>query len=142
MRRSKSDTIAEYREAFLAGKSEDYRKKFDEKNENQQYAAISHWKSSAKNFAGATKDLAKVTATTVVSYLKDAHKKLKDLETLSPKESAKIISVLDSVKDTIDNFSRLKKEQLLDTLKSEKEKLQKQGMDLDRQIEALQNELN
>lgn len=141
MRKSKSETIAEFRDEFLANKSEEYRNKFNEKNLDQQYAAIANWKRNAKNLGQATKDLAKVTAGTVVSYLKDAHKKLQKLETLTPKEAQKIVNALDAVRGSIDNFERMKKQQLLDVLKNEKVRLAKQGSDLDRQIEELQNEL-
>ena len=142
MRRSRSETIAEYRDEFLSSKSDDYKNKFNEKTLDQQYAAIANWKKNAKNLGMATKDLAKVTAATVMSYLKDAHKKLQKLETLTPKEAEKIVGLLDSVKGVVDNFDRLKKQQLIEVLKNEKEKLAKQNSDLDRQIEKLQNELN
>lgn len=142
MRRSRSETIAEYRDEFLSSKSEDYKNKFNEKTLDQQYAAIANWKKNAKNLGMATKDLAKVTAATVMSYLKDAHKKLQKLETLTPKEAEKIVGLLDSVKGVVDNFDRIKKQQLIEVLKNEKEKLAKQNSDLDRQIEKLQNELN
>lgn len=141
MKRTIGDTISEYRDEFLAGKSEAYKEKFEQKNEKQQYAAIQNWKRNAKNLAESTKDLAKVTANTVVSYLKDAHKKLQKLETLSPKEAEKLQGLLDSVRSTIDNFDRMKKEQYLAYLNQEKLKLQKQGENLDRQIEELKNKL-
>lgn len=141
MRRSKSETIAEFRDQFLEGKSDDYRNKFNEKNENQQYAAIANWKRNAKNLGVATKDLAKVTATSVVAYLKDAHKKLVKLEELTPKEAQKIVDMLDMVKGAVDNFDRIKKQQLLQVLKNEKDKLAQQGTELDRKIEDLQNQL-
>lgn len=142
MRRTKSETIAEYRDEFLAGKSEEYKNKFDQKNENQQYVAIANWKRNAKNLVDSTKDLATVTAGTVVSYLKDAHKNLKKMATLTPKEAQKMQDLLDQFRTAIDNFDRMKKEQLLQTLKAEKEKIEKQGSDLDRKIADLQNELN
>lgn len=142
MRRTRSETVAEYRDAFLADKPENYRNEFNNKTLDQQYAAIANWKRNVKNLGQATKDLAKVSAATVISYLKDAHKKLTKLETLTPKEAEKIQNMVDAVKNAIDNFDRIKKEQLLNVLKAEKEKLAKQGSDLDRQIESLQNELN
>ena len=70
MRKPKSETVAEYRDQFLAGKSEEYKEKFNQKTLDQQYNAIANWKSSAKNLGSATKDLAKATASTVLSYLK------------------------------------------------------------------------
>lgn len=141
MRKPISETIAENRDAFLEGKSEEYRNKFDQKNQHQQYVAISNWLRNARNLGSATKDLAKVTANTVMGYLKEAHKKLVKLENLSPKEASKIQSLLDNVKGAIDNFDRIKKQQLIDSLQSEKAKLQKQGDNIDRQIEELRNQL-
>ena len=141
MRKSKSETIADYRDQFLADKSEDYKNKFYQKNENQQYAAIAAWKRKALDLGEASKNLAKVTAANVVAHLKDAHKKLVKLETLTPREAAKIQDLLDTVKGAIDDFDRIKKQQYLAYLKAEKEKLQKQGDDLSRQIEDLQNQL-
>lgn len=142
MRRSKTDTINELRDQFLAEKSDDYKNKFNQKTVDQQYAAIANWKRNAKNLGEATKDLAKVTAASVIAYLKDAHNKLTKLETLTPKEAQKIQNVIDSVKDSIDNFDKIKKKQLLKVLESQKKKLAEQNQNLDRQIQELQNELN
>lgn len=89
----------------------------------------------------ATKNLAKVTAATVMGYLKDAHKKLLKLENLSPKEAGKIQAMLDNVRAAVDDFDTNRKKQLLETLKSDKEKLAKQGEILDKKIQALQNQL-
>ena len=141
MRKPISETVAENREAYLAGKSEEQINKFNDKNLNQQYAAIMAWKSSAKKLGEATKDVAKTTAATVISYLKEAHKKIQKLEALSPKEAEKLMNMLDSVKSSIDNFDRIKKQQYLAYLKAEKEKLQKQGNAIDEKIQNLQNEL-
>ena len=88
------------------------------------------------------KQVAQETASDIVKYLRDAHKKLQKLETLSPKEQAKLVGVLDSVKSTIDNFDRKKKEQLLDSYRIEQQQLAKRGEDLASKIEQLQNELN
>ena len=141
MKRSKSETVAENRDAFLAGKSENYIQKFNEKTLDQQYAAIANWKRNAKALVDSSKDVAKATASTVVTYLKDAHKKLQKLEQLSPKEAAKLQGMLDSFRSTIDNFDRIKKQQYLEYLKSERQRLEKQGEGLSKQIEDLQNEL-
>lgn len=141
MRRSKNETIAEFRDDFLAGKSDDYKAKFDSRTEDQQYAAIANWKRNAKNLGDASKDLAKVTAANVMAYLKDAHKKLVNLETLTPKETQKINDMLDKFKGAVDNFALLKKQQYLKSLQAEKESLQKRSANLDEEIQKLQNEL-
>ena len=141
MRNSRIDTIAQHRDEFLAGKSEAYVKKFNEKNINQQYAAIAHWKRQAKALGEATGEVAKVGLNTVLVHLKNAHKQLVKLAELSPKQVAKIQGVLDSVKTTIDNFDMVKKQQLLASLQKEQENLAKKKEDLAKQIETLQQEL-
>lgn len=141
MRQSINDTIAQFRDEFLADKSDDYKNKFNEKTQRQQYNAIQNWKRNAKNLGDATKDLAKVTASSVVAYLKDAHKKLTKLETLSPKEAEKIVAWLDNVKGAIDNFDRIKKQQLLQVYQNEKDLIAKRNTELDDKIQKLQQEL-
>ena len=89
----------------------------------------------------AKKNLADVTAKTVVAYLKEAHKQLVKLENLTPRESAKITGLVDKVRGVVDNFDRVKDEQYLNTLIKEKAKLAKQGSKLDQEIERLQNKL-
>lgn len=141
MRLKKNETIAKFRDEFLAEKSDDYKSKFDQKNQEQQYIAIMNWKRKAKALSNATGDLAKVTMANVIAHLKNAHKSLANLTELSPNQAIKVQALLDNVKDTIDNFDRIKKQQLLATLQKKKESLVKEGDDLNRQIEALQNEL-
>lgn len=141
MRRSKSETIAEYRDKFLSGKSEDYVNKFNQKNENQQYIAIANWKRQAKALGEATGDLAKVTMANVVTSLKEAQKHLVKMTELSPKQAAKVQSLLDSVRTTIDNFDIIKKQQLLAALQKEKEELAKKNNYLENQIEQLKQQL-
>lgn len=141
MRMKRPETIAYYRDKFLEGKSEEYKNNFDQKNIDQQYAAIMNWKRSAKNLGNATGDLAKVTISNVISHLKNAHKTLANLATLSPRESAKLQELIDSFRGTIDNFDRVKKEQLIAELQTQKEKLQKDSDSLSRKIEELQQQL-
>lgn len=136
-----SETVEELKDAFLATKSDDYKNKFNDKSMKQQYVAIMQWKKNAKDLGMATKQLAKVTAANVVNYLKDVQKKLQKVDALTPKEKEKLVAVLDSVKSTIDNFDRKKKEQLLEAYKAEKERLAKEDSELSRKIEDLQNQL-
>lgn len=88
-----------------------------------------------------TKKIVKETAAEVMKAFKAAHKKLQNMEGLTPKEQTKLIAILDSVKNTVDNFDRKKKEQLLSSLKKEQEQLDKHKVAIAKQIEDLQNEL-
>lgn len=141
MRKTKSDIIAEFKEQFLATKPESYRTKFEEKNESQQYSAINHWKKSVMDLGEATKDLAQVSAANVISHLKEAQKKLVKLEDLTPKETQKIHVLLDSVKDSVANFDKIKKQNMIKSLLNEKAKLAKKGEEIDKEIQSLQEQL-
>lgn len=141
MRQRKEDTIAKFRDEFLAGKKEAYRELFDQKTKEQQYIAIMNWKRNAKKFAESSGELAKASIATVVNHLKDAHKSLSNMSTLTPKDAAKVQTLIDSVKSTIDNFDKVKKQQEITALKNLKKKLQRQGDKLTKKIEQLQLEI-
>lgn len=141
MRQKKEDTIAQLKDEFLAGKSEEYREKFNQKTTEQQYVAIMNWKRSLKKLGEATGDLAKATVTNVLNQLKEAHKSLTQLTVLSPKDAAKVQSLVDNFKDSINNFEKVKKEQQIAALKTLQNKLQKQGKNLEKKIAKLQQEL-
>lgn len=141
MRQRKEDTIAQLRDEFLSGKSEDYREKFNKKTTEQQYVAIMNWKRSLKKLGDATGDLAKATIANVLNQLKEAHKSLTQLTVLSPKDAAKVHSLVDNFKGTIDNFEKVKKEQQIAALKTLQNKLKKQGANLEKKIAKLQQEL-
>lgn len=141
MRPRRCDTIAAHKEQFLNGKSEEFINEFESQTEKDQYKAIMDWKKSAKDLGKATGDLAKVTMKNVVSHLKDVHKKLKTLPSLSANEKVKVQKYLDSVRDVIDNFDRIKKEQTLESLQAQQERLLKDNETLTSQIERLKSEL-
>lgn len=142
MRLKKEDTIAKFKDEFLAGKNDFYREKFNQKTTEQQYVAIMNWKRSLKKLGNATGDLAKATFANVVNQLKEAHKSLTQLTALTPKDAAKVQSLIDNFKGTIDNFEKVKKEQQIAALKTLQNKLQKQGKNLEKKIAKLQQELN
>ena len=142
MRLKKEETIAKFKDEFLALKNEAYREKFETKNKEQQYIAIMNWKRNAKKLAESSGELAKVTVANVLGQLKEAHRNLTQLQMVGPKEAAKIQAVLDSVKDTINNFDKLKKQQEIKALKTLKNRLKRQGENLDKKIASLQQQLS
>lgn len=81
------------------------------------------------------------TAADIAAIIKEAHKKLNKIATLSPKEQAKLVALLDKVKSTVTDFDLRKKQQLLETYKTEQKKLAKQGDNLAQKIAALESEL-
>lgn len=130
----KSETVAMLRDAFLAGKDVEAIKKFDAKDLEKQYIAVMNWK-RRQNLTTNT------SVKDVINLLKKAHKSLAGLEALSPKDSQKLHAAIDDFKSSMENFEKLKKQQLINQLKSEKERLLSKGQSLDKKIEALQQEL-
>lgn len=125
----RSETIALYTEAFLEGKDDVARQKFEAKNDNQKYAAIMTWK-RRKALSSASE---KPSAATVITSLKNIKKTIAELSDLPSKDSEKILALLDAIREDVNNFEYIKKGQLL-------KKLRNQRSSLDREIEQLENE--
>ena len=136
----KSETVALHRDAYLLGKDEEAIKRFNEKELEKQYIAIMNWKRKQNAAAGVS--ALSSTVKDVLAHLKEAHKSLQKLETLSPKDSEKLHNAVEDFKQSIIDFEKIKKQQLIQELKSKKDKLYSEGQDLERKIEALQQELN
>lgn len=135
----KTETIALYRDAFLEGKDEETRRKFDEKDINKQYSSIIAWR-RRRNIS--SDDDEQPSAALALELLKKAKKVINDLDSLSPRDSEKLWDAANEVADDVNNFDRIKKSRLIKELESEKEKLQRQGENLERKIEALKQQLS
>ena len=98
----KSETVALYRDAFLAVKDEDAIQKFAEKELEKQYIAIMNWKRKQKASAGMS--ALSSTVKDVLSHIKEAHKSLQKLETLSPKDSEKLHMAIEDFRQSINDF--------------------------------------
>lgn len=134
----KTDTIALYIDEYMSGKSDEDRNKFLEKPVDKQYAAIMAWK-RRKEIAGASGSPASPAA--MMEVLKKIKKTIPELDNLSQKDADKLRSTLNEIIYDIDNFDKIKKAQLLRELENEKDRISRQGEDLDRKIEALRQEL-
>jgi len=126
----KSETIAMYRDAFLEGKDEIDRRRFDEKTEDKQYAAVMAWK---RRLALSSEPREKSSAAAIADSLKRIKKEIEQLTDLSPREATKIHAMIESISYDITNFDLIKKGRRLRQLKSQRQ-------NLDREIELLENE--
>lgn len=125
----KTETIALYRDAFLEGKDEIDRRKFEEKDIDRQYAAVMAWK-RRKTLAEAAGNS---SAASIAAMLKNARKSVAELPELSPKESERLLALVDSLREDIAGFEFIKKGRLLRALRS-------QRSSLDKEIEQLERE--
>lgn len=126
----KSETIALYKEAFLEGKDEIDRRKFEEKSEDKQYGSIMAWK-RRREMTAESND--KNSTANIASCIKSANKAVLSLPELSQKDAAKLLDLAESLASDIKNFDLIKKGQLLRKLKSQRQSI-------DREIELLENE--
>lgn len=140
MRQSKAETIEKYRDTFLEGKSDAFIQKFNEKDELKQYISIMNWKSRNK-MKNDIDTAEKNSHVEIINLLKEANKRIKNLDDLSTKDSMKIQIAIDNLKSTIDNFNRIKLQKKLQSLVSLKEANEKAVQDLNKQIVELKSQL-
>lgn len=135
----KTETIAFYREAFLEGKDEEARRRFDEKDVDKQYASIISWK-RRRNIAA--EDDSEPSVPVILEMVKKARRHINILENLSQRDSDKLLQAINELFDDVANFHRIRKEKLIRDLEAEKEKIARQEENLARKIEALRQELS
>lgn len=135
----KTDTIALYRDEYLAGKDDEARRAFDEKSVERQYSCIVTWRRRRKLTAPAKNDTSSPTA------IADSLRKLRDalhaLPSLADSDRQKILEAAEAVADDVRNFDRIKKGQLLRELQSEQEKMNREREQLEQRINALRQDL-
>lgn len=138
----KTDTIALYKEAFLAGKDEETRRRFEEKDVEKQYGSIIAWRRRQKKSQTESVDNEVMTPAAILDCLKKIKKNIPDLPSLGQGDAEKILSLIGEIADDIRNFDRIKKSQLLSRLESEQQEIDRQRNSLQERINNLRNELN
>lgn len=142
MRRTRKETIEHYRSDFLEDKSEEYKKRFDDKDLNKQYAAIMNWRKKIKKANEEQQGEANHTFPVFFEYLKAANSELSALVSLSPKEADKTRSILNDISNKVENFNKIQMQRKLDILLKEEERLQKERNHLMKKITKMQNDIN
>ncbi|MDE5874497.1 MAG: hypothetical protein K2H15_02525 [Muribaculaceae bacterium] len=138
----KTETIALYKEAFLAGKDEETRRRFEEKDVEKQYGSIIAWRRRQKKSQSEQEETDVMTPAAIIDCLKKIKKNIPDLPTLGQTEAEKLLSLTGEIADDVRNFERIKKSQLLSRLESEQQEIDRQRNSLQERINNLRNELN
>lgn len=141
----KTDTIAFYKEAFLAGKPEEVRTRFEEKDVEKQYSSIIAWrrrqrKAESKNEEPTPEDT--LTPASIIDSLKQIKDAVPQLESIAQHEREQILGLLGDITSDIHNFDRIKKSQLLSRLESEQQEIDRQRNSLQERINNLRQELS
>lgn len=137
--RTKADTVALYRDAFLLGKDEQKVKDFDERSLEKQYTAIMNWKRNQKKKAA--KEGLKPTVKEVLNHIKAANNKIKNLVAMTPQESQKLNDAIEGLKGVVADYEKNKKQLLINELRAQKMKLDSEGQNLERKIAELEQQL-
>ncbi|MDE5887657.1 MAG: hypothetical protein K2H46_08735 [Muribaculaceae bacterium] len=143
----KTETIALYKEAFLAGKPEDVRRKFEEKDVEKQYSSIIAWrrrqrKSSVDAPEEEKMEKQPLTPTSILESLREIKNTIPTFDELPHEMRDQLLSVLGEITSDIHNFDRIKKSQLLSKLESEQEEINRQRDTLQQRIDSLRQELS
>lgn len=141
----KSETIAFYKEAFLAGKPEDVRRKFEEKDMEKQYSSIIAWRRRQRKAAPSEEDKGEAALPTpadILSSLRKIKEEVPALENLPHEIREQMLGVLGEITSDVHNFDRIKKSQLLSKLENEQEEINRQRDSLQQRIDSLRQELN
>lgn len=142
----KSETIAFYKEAFLDGKPEEVRRRFEEKDMEKQYSSIIAWKRRQRKAAVAAEsaeDEPHLTSPNdILRTLRQIKEQIPALEALPHEIADQMLGVLGEITNDIHNFDRIKKSQLLSKLESEQEEINRQRDSLQQKIDSLRQELS
>ncbi len=130
----KTDTIALYRDAYLAGRDEVDRRAFEEKDVARQYAAIMSWKRRQELAAGATnRQSAQGSVASIIEGVRNASKALQSMEELSPRDAERLSEAVTQLRYELENFDTIRKGRRLRELRSRRQ-------ELDREIGLLESE--
>lgn len=129
MKRSKKEDLIEaYTEEYLKGKSEERRLKFMGLPLDRKYGNIQAWRRREK-----AKAAQKETSVAEINEaLRCTILQIKNLKDMSGKESKRLLETIDTLRETIVEFEKIRREHRLNELMKERTRLEKE-------IENLQN---
>lgn len=143
----KTETIALYKEAFLAGKPEEIRRKFEEKDVEKQYSSIIAWRRRQRKSTADAPEEEKMekqplTPSSILASLREIKNTIPTFDELPHEMREQLLGVLGEIISDIHNFDRIKKSQLLSKLESEQEEINRQRDTLQQRIDSLRQELS
>lgn len=122
MRSTREETIRQYAEQYLEGRTEEQRREFYERPMARQYSNIMAWKRRQE------KKNPPVEALDVASVLKHAQSlaSLIDMtDTMTAEEMQAMHAAVDAAKETLNNYYRVRNTRELQELKRQQEEIQR-----------------
>ena len=124
MRTSREDTIRQYAEEYLAGRSDEQRQEFFSKPIARQYSNIMAWRRRNDKRQAAQEPEALSVAAVITHAL--ALPRLIDLTvTMSAQEMQEMQEAADAIKQTLNNYYRVRNTRELQALKQRQEEIQR-----------------
>lgn len=122
MRNKREDTISQYAEEYLAGRTEDQRREFYERPIGRQYSNIMAWKrrQEKRNEAPEPVDVA-----AVLKHARALSSLIDMTTTMTEQEMQAMHAAVDAAKDTLNNYYRVRNTRELKELKRQQEELQR-----------------
>ena len=122
MRSTREDSIRQYADAYLSGRSEEQRKEFFEKPIGRQYSNIMAWKrrQEKRNEKPEAIDVA-----AVIKYAQALAGMIDNTVTMNENEMSAMNAAVDAAKDVLNNYYRVRNTRELKQLKRQQEEIQR-----------------
>ncbi len=141
----KTETIALYKESFLAGKPEEVRRRFEEKDMEKQYSSIIAWRRRQRKSTPEEHEETpqpELTPTSIISTLERIKAAIPEFDNIPHEDREAMLRLTGEITSDIQNFDRIKKSQLLSRLETEQEEMNRQRESLQQRIDSLRQELS
>lgn len=121
------EVVRKFQEDYLKGKTQEEREAFFAKDIKRQYGNIQAWK--RRSIVKASRE--ELAPEDIVTNLKCTFQHIKNLTKVSDKELAKISREIDNLKELIDDFGRIRRENQLKELRQQQRQLERMISDLE-----------
>ncbi|MDE7081376.1 MAG: hypothetical protein K2O78_06985 [Muribaculaceae bacterium] len=125
MRTSREETIRQYAEEYLAGRSEEQRQEFFSKPIARQYSNIMAWRRRNDKRQAAPADAEALSVAAVIKHAQTLPQLIDMTVTMSAQEMQAMQEAADAIKRTLDNYYRVRNTRELQALKQQQEAIQR-----------------
>lgn len=122
MRSTREETIRQYAEQYLEGRTEEQRREFYERPMARQYSNIMAWKRRRER-KNPTVEALEVAA--VLKHAQSLAEMIDMTETMTEAEMQAMHAAVDAAKETLNNYYRVRKTRELQLLKRQQEEIQR-----------------
>ncbi|MCM1378079.1 MAG: hypothetical protein NC097_06890 [Clostridium sp.] len=121
------EVVRKFQEDYLKGKTQEEREAFFAKDIKRQYGNIQAWK--RRSIVKASRE--ELAPEDIVTNLKCAIQHIKNLTKVSDKELGKISREIDNLRELVDDFGRIRRENQLKELRQQQRQLERMISDLE-----------